>query len=98
MKILVVGATGFIGSAVTARLASGGHEIAAVARRPNEAGWPPTKWVRLDIAQATDPAAWTNLLTGVDAVVNCAGTLQGALGESTLGRHQRASRPSTSER
>ncbi|HKH02133.1 MAG TPA: NAD-dependent epimerase/dehydratase family protein, partial [Bradyrhizobium sp.] len=32
MKVLIVGASGLIGSAIAARLASEGHEIVAVAR------------------------------------------------------------------
>ena len=40
-----------------------------------------------DVAQATDPAGWLPHLAGVDAVVNCAGTLQDGPRNSTAGVH-----------
>jgi uncharacterized protein YbjT (DUF2867 family) len=41
----------------------------------------------LDVARATRPEVWLPLLDGIDAVVNCAGTLQDSPGESTRGVH-----------
>jgi len=87
MKILIIGATGFIGSAVAARLASAGHEIVAIARRSNGASALPIRWVELDLAEAGQPEAWTALLAGVDAVVNCAGILQDGPRGSTAAVH-----------
>src|SRR4051794_16499773 len=88
MRVLIVGASGMIGSALSTRLASAGHEVVAVARRaPSGAG--AGTWLRLDLARITDPQAWLPHLAGVDAVVNCAGTLQDAPGNSTAGVHAR---------
>jgi uncharacterized protein YbjT (DUF2867 family) len=41
----------------------------------------------LDVGLATCPEVWLPLLDGIDAVVNCAGTLQDGPGESTRGVH-----------
>jgi uncharacterized protein YbjT (DUF2867 family) len=78
MRILLLGATGLIGSAVAARLRRDGHEIVAVGRGggPAVRRVPVDRWVRLDLRQATTAEAWLPHLAGIDAVVNCAGVLQ----------------------
>lgn len=89
MKILVTGAYGFIGSAVTARLAADGHEILGLGRRVEEAARqrPDIRWIALDIARATSPEDWLPHLAGVDAVVNCAGALQDGGSDDIRGVH-----------
>ncbi|MEW6338716.1 MAG: TIGR01777 family oxidoreductase [Acidobacteriota bacterium] len=71
MRILVSGANGFIGGALSARLRAGGHEVNALTRRPGasrgEVGWDP-------MAGSLDPAA----VEGFDAVVHLAGEEIGA--------------------
>ena len=84
MRVLLTDATGFIGSAVLARLVAEGHEVRAVARRPG-AGLTPAEWRNLDIAHTTDAAAWRPHLEDVDAVVHCAGVLQDGPGDSSRG-------------
>ena len=86
MRVLLTGATGFIGSAVLARLAAEGHDVRAVARRPG-AGLTPAEWCNLDLARTTDAAAWRPLLEDMDAVVHCAGVLQDGPGDSSRGVH-----------
>jgi len=44
-------------------------------------------WVNIDVAHATSPEAWLPLLAGIDAVLNCAGTLQDGPADSTSGVH-----------
>jgi uncharacterized protein YbjT (DUF2867 family) len=81
MRVLVTGASGFIGSAITARLNALEHEVIAVAHRsnvPTPAAW---KHVQRDVAR-TAKTEWLELLQGVDAVVNCVGALQDAPGTS----------------
>jgi uncharacterized protein YbjT (DUF2867 family) len=89
MRVLIVGAGGLIGSAVAARLAAAGHDVVGVGRRSqNSTGSTrPGAWLRLDLARVTDPQTWLAHLAGIDAVVNCAGTLQDAPGQSTAGVH-----------
>jgi uncharacterized protein YbjT (DUF2867 family) len=85
--VLVVGVTGFIGGAAACRLQAAGATVVGISRAaPKNAT--PLRHVRLDIARATDPAVWRGPLTGVDAVVYCAGALQGGPGESLQAVHQ----------
>jgi uncharacterized protein YbjT (DUF2867 family) len=90
MKILVVGASGFIGSVLVARLLAAGHEVVAVSRTKSAA--PPAAAthvteVALDVAQATHLEDWAPVLAGVEAVVNCAGALQEGPSDSLAGVH-----------
>jgi len=87
MRIVVLGASGFIGSAAVARLAAGGHEVVALSRHPRAQGLAAVAQATFDISAATRRDDWQALLRGADAVVNCAGTLQDAPGESTQGVH-----------
>src|SRR5688572_30599716 len=86
MRVLIVGSNGFIGSAVTARLVAEGHQVIAVGRRPDEPGLVATTYARVDLARANS-CDWAELLISVDAVLNCAGVLQDAPGESAAGVH-----------
>ena len=87
MRVLIVGASGLIGSAIAGRLAAGGHTVVAVARRHGGAGASVSGMtaVTLDVARASDPADWLPYLGGIDAVVNCAGVLQDSPRDSTAG-------------
>jgi uncharacterized protein YbjT (DUF2867 family) len=80
MRILLLGASGLIGSAVAARLRRDGHGIVAVGRGGGAAARrvPADRRVKLDLRQAITPEAWLPHLDGIDAVVNCAGVLQGS--------------------
>ncbi|HEX8584990.1 MAG TPA: SDR family oxidoreductase [Allosphingosinicella sp.] len=92
MRILLIGASGFIGSAVAARLKRDGHEIVGVGRSggAEAARVAVDRWVRLDLRHATEPEAWVPHLSGIDAVVNCAGTLQDSLRDDTARVHDAA--------
>jgi uncharacterized protein YbjT (DUF2867 family) len=89
VRVLVVGASGLIGSAVTARLSADGHSVTAVGRRRSEHGLLDVSFVRMDLSRATEPDHWLRHLTGIEAVVNCAGVLQDAPGQSTAGVHEK---------
>lgn len=89
MKIVVVGAGGLIGSAITARLAAGGHDLVAVNRRRSARREPGVEQVGLDVALADVPA-WLPVLDGADAVVNAAGVFQQSAREDPTGVHEAA--------
>lgn len=86
MRVLVLGASGFIGAAVTARLVAAEHRVVGVSRRRG-GEHPLVEWIHLDIAWAKTPEDWRPHLDGIDAVVNCAGVLQNAGGDSARGVH-----------
>jgi uncharacterized protein YbjT (DUF2867 family) len=75
MRILILGGTGLIGSAIHARLAAEGHDCVLVSRHPTGAS--DAHHVALDVARATDASSWKPVLAGIDAVINAAGALQG---------------------
>lgn len=87
--MLLTGATGFIGSAVLARLVEEGHEVVAVTRSegPATRRLAANRFVTVDIASAVRPEDWLPHLAGIDAVVNCAGVFQDSPSESTAGVH-----------
>ena len=88
MRILLIGASGFIGSSVADRLRAAGHEIVGVVRRrgPAATGIEADRLVQLDIARTTADD-WLAHLAGIDAVVNTAGVLQDSPTDSTHGVH-----------
>ena len=69
MKVLVCGATGFIGRHVTAALLRAGHTVVRGVRRagPGE--------VAMDYRRDTRVGVWLPRLQGIDAVVNTVGTI-----------------------
>jgi uncharacterized protein YbjT (DUF2867 family) len=75
-RVLLLGASGLIGGAVLARFAAERIAVRAVARRPG-AVLDGVEWRCVDITGLLEPVAWGPLLEEVDAVVNCAGALQG---------------------
>ncbi|MFT7774652.1 MAG: NAD-dependent epimerase/dehydratase family protein [Roseateles sp.] len=68
MKVLVIGAGGFIGRHICATLAKAGHEAVRASLRPF------TAWER--------PGAWKPLLAGVDGAVYAAGCLRDQAGSA----------------
>ena len=92
MAILLLGATGLIGSAVAARLHRDGFEVFGVARSrgPEARRAAVARWIELDLRRIRGPADWAPHFAGVDAVVNCAGTLQDSGRDSTAAVHRDA--------
>jgi uncharacterized protein YbjT (DUF2867 family) len=88
MRILITGATGFIGSALAARLEAEGHEVVSVSRSRTGGH---AQHFSIDMARAP-PADWTAALERVEAVVNCAGVFQSGGGDSAEGVHVRGAK------
>jgi len=83
MKVLVLGVTGHIGSAVTRELLARGHAVTGVARQPraraNLAGLP-VSYVRGDLDHQANLDSW---VSGHDAVVDAAAPYPVALPRAT---------------
>lgn len=71
-RILVTGATGFIGQALVSAFARNGRDIRAVVRRPAPYSFPATVEV-LQHPDLSQPVDWRPLLRGVDQVIHLAG-------------------------
>jgi uncharacterized protein YbjT (DUF2867 family) len=74
MRVLVIGANGFLGSRLVCALRDAGHEPVLAVR--NTASVRGAAAVACDMARDTDPEVWKPRLEGIDAVVNCAGILR----------------------
>jgi len=88
MRILLLGATGFIGRELFTALEARGHRVVAAIRRGSRP--PPFATgpaIECDLERDLDPDAWAPRLADIDAVVNCAGILQARRGESSRAIH-----------
>lgn len=78
MRILLLGAYGFIGLAIARRLQQAGHDIVGFGRDLDLGRRlaPDLAWTGADLATLSDETAWRPHLEGIDAVVNASGALQ----------------------
>lgn len=78
MRVLVLGATGFIGAGITAALLAAGHAVVAGVRAPDQVRrrFPSATPMAIDLAADLGEGVWRSRLAGIDAVVNCVGVLQ----------------------
>lgn len=92
MKVLQLGAGGFIGSAVARALLADGHAVRAAGRdlHLGRRALPRAEWVRCDLREMGDPAAWSALLEGVEVIVNTSGALQSGLRDDVNAVQDRA--------
>jgi NADH dehydrogenase len=79
MRIAITGATGFVGSHLTARLASEGHEVVRIARRSR------SEDAELVVTSLDDVDYLAGVFAGCDAVAHCAG-INREIGDQTYER------------
>ncbi len=77
MRILVTGATGFIGSAIAAALRKNGHDVVVCEHRTgNQRLLSGVETVAVDYMRDLTAEAWLPRLTGVNVVINAVGILR----------------------
>jgi uncharacterized protein YbjT (DUF2867 family) len=75
MKILVCGATGFVGRHLTSALRDAGHTVIRAVRRPGE-----PDDIAVDFCNDTRKQIWLPRLSGISVVVNAVGVLRDSPG------------------
>jgi len=92
MRVLLTGATGFIGGQIAGALIATGHHLRCAVRDTVRARrmFPSQEIVACDFNRDVTPEAWRARLAGVDAVVNCVGILQSAAGQGMGAIHDAA--------
>ncbi len=71
MKILICGATGFVGRHLTRALRDAGHIVLRAMRRPSE-----PNDIAVDFCNDTRKEVWLSRLHGIDGVINAVGVLR----------------------
>lgn len=79
LRVLVVGANGFIGGFIASALRNAGHEVIRGVRPGSRA--PAADERDCDLARMRQPAQWRAALQDIDAVVNAAGILREVAGQ-----------------
>lgn len=92
MRVLVTGATGFIGRALAAALLRAGHAVVCASRHPRGATGAQPRCEPLEVDFAALPGVdwWLPRLAGIDAVVNAVGILREQDGQTFQALHARA--------
>lgn len=86
MRVLLTGASGFIGRAVAQALRERGHAVVPALRRPPPQG----ESVQVDFAEVPRSDWWRPHLAGIDAVVNTVGILRERPGQRFVALHAEA--------
>ena len=73
MRILLTGASGFIGKHLRSALLAEGHHVVCATRSPLNNTSARLTWLHADFTQDTDKSLWLARLRGVDAVINAVG-------------------------
>ncbi|MDA8585437.1 SDR family oxidoreductase [Rhodobacteraceae bacterium] len=91
LRLVVLGAYGLIGAAVTRRLLDAGHQVTGVGRSVKAAEQVnlPITWQIFDIGTATTED-WRRALKDADVVVNAAGALQDSARDNLTAIHETA--------
>ena len=84
MRLLLIGGTGFIGSAIARALLADGHDLQIIARdiAYGRRLIPDARWLLGDLNAMTDAEQWDPHLQTVEAVINASGLLQSSGGDA----------------
>lgn len=73
MRILLTGASGFIGQHLLPALLREGHDVLCAVRTAKHSDDPRLRYVQADFVHDTEKSVWAARLIGVDAVINLVG-------------------------
>jgi uncharacterized protein YbjT (DUF2867 family) len=92
MRVLLTGANGFIGAALLAGLRARGHAVVAAVRDPEaiRRKWLGIEAIAVDFNRDVSVDVWRERLIGIEAVINCAGVLQGGRRQDIAAIHATA--------
>lgn len=92
MRILITGASGFIGSHLTQVLLDKGHDVLACVRHPEHAlaRWTHIKAIKADFTTDHSEADWIPRLENVDVVINAVGIIRESSGQTFDALHTQA--------
>lgn len=78
MRVVLTGANGFIGSAISTAILAEGHVLVAAIRNPVKftRRFPNAVAIELDLNKSLDSLKWQSDLQSADVLINCAGILQ----------------------
>jgi uncharacterized protein YbjT (DUF2867 family) len=92
MRILLTGASGFIGQHLLHALLAEGHQVVCAVRTVKPSKDPRLSFIHADFIKDTDKSVWLARLSGIDAVINAVGIFRES-GPQTFDRlHVRAPR------
>lgn len=90
MRILLTGASGFIGSRLLEALLRDGHRVVAVSRRKVGEGMWAVQHLSRDFSRALSPADWAGAVQDIDVVINAVGILRESGSQRFETLHHRA--------
>ena len=87
MKVLIAGASGFIGRHLASALSAAGHQVCAIARKTRAGD---LRQIAGDFRTDTDPAIWLPRLQGIEVVINAVGILRESGTQTFRALHEQA--------
>ena len=82
MKILLTGANGFVGSHIAETLSKAGHRVVTMVRASSNCRWLEGLELAVKTGDICRPESLKDAVTGVDAIIHCAGLVRAKDGES----------------
>lgn len=90
MRVLLTGASGFIGGRLLEALLRGGHRVVTVSRRSTAPGVGAVQHLSKDFSHALSPSDWGGAVQDIDVVINAVGILRERGGQRFDTLHHRA--------
>ena len=76
MKVLLTGATGFVGSHIVEELISNNHDIVATIRKTSNLKWIKDYPIQFEYCSLNDEENLSKIVSSVDVIVHCAGVVR----------------------